>query len=342
MLSPQRDIPGGRRAGRRILAGQLHDERGHPGRHGRRQRGHALVEVREGHHQGLARERDMPGQALMRDHAERVQVGRGRRGRPGHPLRRQVGRGPDQHPGLGDRRFVGRVSDPEVGDLDQAVRPDQQVSRLDVTVDQPGPVGGGQPPGRLGDDVHHVLGRQRPVVQHPGQRQPVHELHHQVSRLGGYGLPVVEDLGDVRVRQRARIVRLGPEPGQAFLVVLLLGPDDLDRYPAVDGQVGATPDLTHPTGRDEHIQPVPPPKHKPRHPHTLEATRTHDDHSLRFGTESTSLDHVAAAVGAWCDGARLGVHHCWGAPAARAARWALVGARLASWPAGLRISPAHR
>ncbi len=253
MVSPQGDIPRGRRPGRGLLAGQLGDKRGHPGWHGRRQCGHALVQVRQCHHQGLARERDVPGQALIRDHAERVQVGRGRCGRPVHPLRRQVGRGADQHPGLGDRSFVGRVRDPEVSELDQPIRPDQQVSWLDVPVDQPGPVGGGQPAGRLGDDVHHVLGRQRPVVQHAGQGQPVHELHHQVARLGGCGFPVVEDLGDVRMRHRARMMGLGPEPGQAFLVAGVLRPHHLDRYRTVDSQVGASPDFAHPPSRDEYV-----------------------------------------------------------------------------------------
>ena len=227
----------------------------------------------------------MPGQALVRDHAQRVQVGRGRRGRTGHPFRRQVGGGPDQHPGLGDGGVPHRAGDPEVRDLDQAIGPDEQVAGLDVAVDQAGPVGGGQPPGRLGDDVHHVFGRQRAVVQDPGQGQAFHQLHDQVSRLGGYRLPVVEDLGDVRVRQRAGMMGLGPEPGQAFLVVGVLRPDHLDRHPAVDGQVCTTPDLPHPPGRDEQVQPVPPPKHKPRHPHTMGPTRTRDDHSSRNGTE---------------------------------------------------------
>ena len=286
VLGPQGDIPGGPRPGRGVLAGQRGDQRGDPGRHGRRQRGHALVEMRQGHHQGLARERGMPGQALVGDHAERVQVGRGRRGRTGHPFRRQVGGGPDQHPGLGDGDVPNRPGDPEVSDLDQAVLRDQQVTWLDVAVDQAGPVRGGQSPGRLRDDVHHILGGQRPVVQDPGQRQPVHELHDEVSRLRGGRLPVVEDLGDVRVRQRARMMRLSPEPGQAVLVVGALRPDHLDRHPAVDGQVCTPPDLPHPSGRDEHVQPVPPPKHKPRHPHTTGATRTRDDHSLRNGTEA--------------------------------------------------------
>jgi hypothetical protein len=148
-----------------------------------------------------------------------------------------------------------------------------KVSRLDVAVHQPGAVGGGQPAGGLGHDVHDVLGGQRPVVQDPGQGQPVHQLHDQVPRLGTCRFPVVEDLRDVRVRQRARMMRLGPEPDQAFLVVLVLRPEDLDGHAAVDGQVSTPPDLPHPSGSDEHVQPVPPPKYKLRHSHITGATR---------------------------------------------------------------------
>lgn len=46
---------------------------------------------------------------------------------------------------------------------------------------------------------------------------------------------------------------LGPEPGQAFLVVGVLRPHHLDRHRTVDSQVGASPDLTHPPGRDEYV-----------------------------------------------------------------------------------------
>ena len=270
VLSPHGDVPGGLGAGRGILAGEVGDQRGDRGRHEGRQRGDAPVQVREGHGQRLARERDLPGQALMRDDTERVQVGRGRRGNTRDPFRGQVGRGPDQHPGLGHglrhRSFPGRGGDPEVGDLDQAIQPDQQVPGLDVPVDQAGLVRGGQSPGRLGDDIHHVPGGQRPVVQDPGQGQPFHQLHDEVPRFRRPGFPVVEDLGDVRVRQRARMMRLGAEPGQPVLIIGVLRAQQLDRYSPVNGQVGTPPDIPHTAGRNERIQPVAVPQHKPSTP----------------------------------------------------------------------------
>jgi hypothetical protein len=82
------------------------------------------------------------------------------------------------------------------------------------------------------------------------------------------------------------MMRLGPEPGQAFLVVGVLRAEHLDRHPAVNGQIGTPPDLTHPARGDKHVQPVPVPKHKPRHSHIGGVTRTRDDHSFNGSIQS--------------------------------------------------------
>ena len=185
VVGPEGHVPGGDRAVPRVLAGQLGDQGRYPGRDGRRQGWQRLFHVRDDHGQRRAAERNLPGQALMGHDAQRVEVGRGGRGLTRAPLGGQVTGGADQHPGTGDRLRPGRLRDAEIGDLDHAIGADQQVARLDVPVDQPGPVRGGQPAGGLGDDVHRPRRIERAVVQHPGQREPGHELHHQVPGPAG-------------------------------------------------------------------------------------------------------------------------------------------------------------
>ena len=55
--------------------------------------------------------------------------------------------------GGGQRNLVGEPGDAEVGDLHPAVGRDQQVSRLDVAVNESLGVGNGKRLGGLGDDV---------------------------------------------------------------------------------------------------------------------------------------------------------------------------------------------
>ena len=65
-------------------------------------------------------------------------------------FRGQVLGGAHHLAGLGQRHLVGQAGDAEVGDLDAAVRGDQQVARLDVAVDQALRVGNRQGRGRSG------------------------------------------------------------------------------------------------------------------------------------------------------------------------------------------------
>jgi len=86
---------------------------------------------------------------------------------------------------LGHAGVVGRPGQPEVGDLDVRVRTgfDQNVSRLDVAVNQAGAVGGGQPKGDLPAHLEHLRRLQR-----SGPIEPLlecfsgDELHHQVRQ----------------------------------------------------------------------------------------------------------------------------------------------------------------
>ncbi|MCY1234098.1 hypothetical protein D9M72_466700 [compost metagenome] len=78
----------------------------------------------------------MPGEALVADDAERVDVRGAGGGLSGCLLRCEVlGRAHDLT-GLGQRDLVRQPGDAEVCDFDAAIRGDQQVAGLNVTVHQ--------------------------------------------------------------------------------------------------------------------------------------------------------------------------------------------------------------
>ena len=88
----------------------------------------------------VAVEGGVPGEALVADQAERVDVA-GRRGQPALGLLgREVLGGADDLAGAGQRDAAGRPGDAEVGDLHAAVGADQDVAGLDVAVHHAGPV----------------------------------------------------------------------------------------------------------------------------------------------------------------------------------------------------------
>jgi hypothetical protein len=149
------------------------------------------------------------------------------------------------------------VRDPEVGDLHLAVRGQQQVGRLDVAVHQRGGVRGLQARRDLGDHVHGLGCTERPGRQDRGQGRPVHQLHHQEGGVLRGWLTVVVHPCDGRVRQRAGVPGLGPEPLLHLGVTSELGPEQLDRHrPRQDG-VFRAPNLANPASRNLAFQAVP-------------------------------------------------------------------------------------
>ena len=79
-------------------------------------------------------ERTSAVQALIGHDAERVDVAGRPHFAPRGLLRRQVRRGADERAGLCDGSRVDGARNSEVGDFDDAIRPDEQVPRFDVAV----------------------------------------------------------------------------------------------------------------------------------------------------------------------------------------------------------------
>jgi hypothetical protein len=121
----------------------------------------------------VAGERGTAGQALVGDHAQRVDVA-GRCGGPaGGLLGRQVAGRAEHRVAVVACLLAGRPRDTEVGDLDGAVRAYQQVARLDVAVHQPGPVRRPERHGGLPDAVKAGLQPQPALLgQQRRQRLP--------------------------------------------------------------------------------------------------------------------------------------------------------------------------
>ncbi len=108
-----------------------------------------------------------PGDQLVGDDAERVQV----RGGPGVLAARLLGRevrgGAEHRADLCDARLLGGLRDAEVGELHLALARAQQVAGLDVAVHDAVAVRVVQPLAGLLDD-RHALGRPRPTPRRVG------------------------------------------------------------------------------------------------------------------------------------------------------------------------------
>ncbi|MBD2900322.1 hypothetical protein amrb99_93260 [Actinomadura sp. RB99] len=145
------------------------------------------------------------GDALEEHAGRRVHVG-GRRGGPPLPL---LGRHVGGRPGPG--AVPGRGGDPEVDQLAQSVRADDDVGGLVVAVHHAGRVGGGEAAQGPLQHGERRLRLQRAVLgQDPLERDPVHRLHHERGPARRADEPVEPD--DVRIVDAAEHHRLGAQP----------------------------------------------------------------------------------------------------------------------------------
>jgi hypothetical protein len=146
-------------------------------------------------------------------------------------LGRHVGGGPHQRAGrtvrtagvgVGERRQA--AGQAEVEDLHVAVGTDHDVFGLDVAVDDPRGVGGGQRPGHLGNQPRYLLHRGAAGDQRLEGRS-LDEFHDEE------GMPFVlaqrVDGADVRVVQRRGRPRFAQEAVEPFRVAGVLGGQEL-------------------------------------------------------------------------------------------------------------------
>jgi hypothetical protein len=198
----------------------------------------------------LACERQLPGEKLVQDDPDRVDVGALVDGRAARLLRREVLRRPDDRPSFGHlaRR---RSRDAEVRDLEArvavagAVLHPQDVVGLDVAMDDPAAVCEADG----AEDLARDLDRRRdgkgalgddPVLQAPA----LQVLHRDV--VGTLGLAPVVDGDDVRVGQARRVLGLAPEALDELVVARVPLVQDLDRHAPPELLVLGEVDVGHP------------------------------------------------------------------------------------------------
>jgi hypothetical protein len=167
-------------------------------------------------------------------------------------LRGHVQRRAGDEAGLRQLHVLRRPGQAEVGQLDVAgALLQQDVGRLDVAVDQPLGVGGGQPGGRLRADAQDLLQlRRRPAVEPVLQRLPRDQLHHQVGETAGLVLVNLVDGDDVLVRDLGRGPGFAAEAVLGRLVAGELRVEDLERHGPLQARVDRLEDDAHAAAAD--------------------------------------------------------------------------------------------
>lgn len=238
-----------------ILRQAVPDQPAHVVRNAVRQRWRWLGDVRgRDLDRGSTAERRVAGQARVGDDAESIDVRRGSGRLPLGLLRREVLCRPHDNAGLGDRGGIQFAGGTEIGDLDVAVGPDDEIRRFDVSMDEPDVVSRVQGESHLGDDLQRSLDAQRepacrPVlrtsspmrVEYGGERPArkiLHDKECQVTLLA-----VVVDLGDSRMGQLGGVPGFRTEAVPEVRIVEPLGMQDLDGDLAMQDQIGSAPHL---------------------------------------------------------------------------------------------------
>jgi hypothetical protein len=149
-----------------------------------------------------------------------------------------------------ERRRERVLGDAEVEELHAAALLDEDVLRLEIAVDEPAGVRGGErleervderqalPPGRVG--MGEVI----------AEALALEELHREEEGAGGLVDPGVQDVDDARMADLRRRTRLPPEPRDHGLVEREVRVQELqrDRLPA--DEVPRTIDGAHPAHRE--------------------------------------------------------------------------------------------
>ena len=204
-------------------------------------------------HRGVADEGRAPGEQLVEQAPGGVDVGAGVDGLAAGLLRGEVLGGADHGGGLGHRagRVGHRPSDAEVHHLHVTGGREHHVARLDVAVDDPGPVAVVERRQDAAGDLERARRQDlAALAQDVAQRPAGHELHDDVGLrdagpVGGLLLAGVVDSHDRRVVQRRGALRLAAEACLERDVAGEVGPQALHGDDPPEPRVGALADLGH-------------------------------------------------------------------------------------------------
>ncbi len=200
-------------------------------------------------HRAIGRE---PGEHLVQDHAEGIDVGRGGDGAGRDLLRRRVAQrhhAPAEPRELarGARDFllVEELGDAEVQQLHAARRVDEDVVGLQVAVHHEAPVGVRDRRQHLPEEREALGNRMRARHHVIGERQALDEFHREPRLPVGADPGVVEarDVGMLELREDVALAAKALAPHFA----LLAQRRELERHQSLDAPVGLArePDLAH-------------------------------------------------------------------------------------------------
>ena len=198
----------------------------------------------------LALERAPSAQELERDNGKRVAVARGCRVLALCLLGREVAGRAEHRARHRQRVHSGGAGDSEVRDVDVVVPVEQEVRRLDVSVDDAMAVGGVERRGRLPEPFERLPDLLGAVYTDPVlEGTAAQVLHDDEGPLRV--LADVEDRDDVRLPgQPRRRQRLACEPSSDRVVARVAVGEQLDRDGAPERRVGRAVDLAHSSARD--------------------------------------------------------------------------------------------
>ena len=150
---------------------------------------------------------------------------------------------------FGDRSLGERAGKTEISDKKAPVVVEEEVGRLDVTVDEATSVGVGEPMGGLGTDRGRLLRAEQAAGVQQGPQAPTAEvLEHEIGNAVLVA-PVV-DVQDVAVVQRRRQSRLGLELPKEGGVAGQRRVKQLDGDASTKPRVVSGEDLGRSTGAD--------------------------------------------------------------------------------------------
>ncbi len=202
----------------------------------------------------------MPGDELVEDDAERVDVAARRGLLAAQALRRDVGR----RAAVLVVALIDAEREPEVeqlGEVHAAVLAgdahEEDVVGLEIAVHDAAAV---RVADRARDLIEHVAGdagRERVLVEAIAERRALEELHHQEVAAALVDAEV-GDRDDVRVRQRAREARFAEEVLARRVVGVLTDGQELHREATIELDVTREPNLAHSTALELSLESVSP------------------------------------------------------------------------------------
>jgi hypothetical protein len=155
----------------------------------------------------------------------------------------------------GRRRGLGQRRDAEVQQLRPSLGRHHDVLRLEVAMDDPTLVRGGEAVGELGHEYQRIPDGHQPALELRRERLSLHVLHDDACLAVGLDLDVVDGADGGVVERRGRL-RFAHETLARGGVAEPVGGDEFDRHIAAQGGVVGEVHRTHAAGAERTNQTV--------------------------------------------------------------------------------------